>query len=127
MASPALQSSSTLPVGHEPGNAIPSEAVLVHCELGISRSPTVIIAYLMRRYGAKLEDILAFVQKKQKVRPSPNFTRQLQIWEQVGYQIWENEESTIPKAPYQAFLDDRSALLKEKELTGNESLVAKTF
>lgn len=127
LASSALQLSFTLPIEHEPKlsvkpNAAPSEAVLIHCDLGISRSPTVIIAYLMRKYSAKREDILAFVQTKQKVKPSANLTRQLQVWEQVRYQVWENDEKTVPKAPYQAFLDDRAALLKEKGLTGHEPL-----
>ena len=127
MASPALQSSYTLPVKYEHGFSdkpcgARSEAILVHCTMGISRSPTTIIAYLMRKYGAKREDVLAFVQSKQKVKPSANFTRQLQVWEEVGYQVGEDEERTIPKAPYRAFLDDRAALLKEKGLTGNEPL-----
>ncbi|KAK6813421.1 hypothetical protein RU639_011243 [Aspergillus parasiticus] len=132
MASSALQASTTLPgeqehvLGSESLNARPG-AVLVHCDMGISRSPTVIIAYLMRKYGIDREDALTFVQSKQKVKPSANFTRQLQIWEQVGYQVWENEERTIPKAPYQAFLDDRAALLKEKGLTGNEPLAPLTL
>jgi dual specificity phosphatase 12 len=127
MASPALQSSSTLPVEHEHELSIkpcsaPSESILIHCDLGISRSPTIIIAYLMRKYGAKREAVLAFIQTKQKVNPSANLARQLQVWEQVGYQAWENEEKTVPKAPYQAFLDDRAALLKRKGLIGNEPL-----
>ncbi|KAN0080696.1 dual specificity protein phosphatase [Elaphomyces granulatus] len=131
MASPALQSSSTLPAKHEHGFSdkpcgARSEAILIHCRMGISRSPTIIIAYLMRKYGAKREDVLAFVQSTQKVKPSANFTRQLEVWEEVGYQVWENEERTISKAPYRAFLDDRAALLKEKGLTGN-SLSCRTF
>lgn len=132
MASPALRESVTLPVDHghelEPvlsdaaRDAGRPEAIMIHCDLGISRSPTVIIAYLMRKYGMKREEVQAFVQTKQRVKPSANLTRQLQVWEQVGYQVWEDEEQTVPKAPYQAFLDDRAALLKKKGLTGHEPL-----
>ncbi|PKX97282.1 dual specificity protein phosphatase family protein [Aspergillus novofumigatus IBT 16806] len=127
VASPVLQSSSTLSVENEHGlsdkpRETHSEAVLVHCDLGISRSPTVIIAYLMRKYGLEREDVLTFVQSKQKVKPSANFMRQLEIWEQTGYEVWEDEERTVPKAPYRAFLEDRAALLKRKGLTGNEPL-----
>ena len=34
-------------------------------------------------------------------------TRQLEIWEEVGYQVWEDEDKTVPKAPYKAKMDDR--------------------
>lgn len=99
-----------------------SEAILIHCDLGISRSPTIIVAYLMRKLYIPKEDVLSFVQTKQKVKPSSNLTRQLQNWEEVGYQIWEDEARTVPKAPYKAFLEDRAVLLREKGLTGNEPL-----
>ena len=124
----AILSSFNLPIEHEHElsgklqNAR-SEAVLVHCDLGISRSPTIIAAYLMRKYSAKRDNILAFIQSKQRVKPSTNSIRQLEVWEQVGYQVWEDEEKTIPKASYQAFLNDRAVILKSKGLTGNESLV----
>ncbi|KAJ5950397.1 dual specificity phosphatase Yvh1 [Penicillium vulpinum] len=127
MVSPALSSLSSLPVDHkyttndEP-RGTPSEAILIHCDLGISRSPTIIIAYLMRKLRIQRVDILNFVQSKQKVKPSPNLTRQLEVWEETGYQVWENEDRTIPKAPYKVFLEDRAALLKKKGLTGNEPL-----
>lgn len=76
----------------------------------------------MRKYRMKREDMLALVRSKQKVKPSANLSRQLQVWENVGYQVWENEERTIAKAPYQEFLNDRTALLEKKGLTGNEPL-----
>ncbi|CAG8025840.1 unnamed protein product [Penicillium nalgiovense] len=90
------------------------EAIMVHCDLGISRSPTIIIAYLTRKLHIPLMEVLEFVQSEQtfpRVRPSKNFTRQLQVWEKVGYQVWENKDQTVPKPAYKAFLDDRAALL----------------
>ena len=123
MASPALFSSSSLPVDerstlNDESPDSPPDAILVHCDLGISRSPMVIVAYLMRKYGIKREDAVEFVQSKQKVKPSANFIRQLQVWEEVGYEVWENAEKSVAKAPYQAFLDDRAALLKKKGSLG---------
>jgi dual specificity phosphatase 12 len=153
MASPALQASSTFPPQNEPGtsvqpnteldpgpnvkqdsgcepdqlNQVRPEAVLIHCDMGRSRAPTVIAAYLMRKYRAKREDVLAFVQAKQKIKISATFTRQLQIWEHTGYQIWVTERSQVPKGPYQEYLDDRDALLEAKGLTGYESLSPRTL
>jgi hypothetical protein len=107
MASPALQLSSSPLFSALP----PSESILVHCEAGRSRSPTIIIAYLMRKYCMKYEDALKFIQAKRKVKPNPNLVRQLQIWEEVGYNVWEDDERRIPKAPYQAYLDDRAGMM----------------
>lgn len=100
----------------------PSGAILVHCDLGISRSPTIIVAYLMRKLGMQRADVVSFVQSKQRIKPSSNFMRQLQIWGDVGYQVWEDEGETVPKALYRGFLEDRAALLAKKGLTGNEPL-----
>ena len=87
MSSPNLSSLSSLPIEHEQPNGGPSEAILVHCDLGISRSPAISIAYLMRKLRIQQADVISFVKSKQKVKPSSNFISQLQIWEQVGYQI----------------------------------------
>lgn len=93
--------------------------VLVHCDQGISRSPTVVIAYLMRRLRADVVDVLAGVREKREVRPNPNFMRQLVVWEKVGYHIWEDEEKTIPKPQYFLFLKRRAADLKAAALAGD--------
>ncbi|KAJ5332790.1 Dual specificity protein phosphatase 1B [Penicillium brevicompactum] len=119
MASPALPSLRPLPVKCDDGiiderHGAALEAILIHCDLGISRSPTVIIAYLMRKLNMSQADVLPFVQSKQKVKPSKNLTRQLQVW--------EDEDRTVPKPAYKAFLEDRDVLLRERGLTGNEPL-----
>ena len=62
------------------------------------------------------------VKEKRKIKPSANFIKQLQIWEQVGYEIWENSETKVPKAPYQGYLDERAAVLMAKGLTGDEPI-----
>ena len=84
--------------------------VLVHCVQGVSRSTTFVIAYLMRRDRRGLDEVLADVKLKRKVRPSENFMTQLGLWGQMEYEIWEDEEKKVPKAPY-------AKLLKEKGLT----------
>lgn len=104
LQSPSLQSSS-LQFSSAPN---PTDSVLVHCRAGRSRSPTVIIAYLMRKYHITYEDTLKFVRTKRRVKPSATLVRQLRIWEEVGYNVWEDDERMIPKPPYRAYLDDRT-------------------
>ncbi|ALX27433.1 hypothetical protein GMAR_ORF58 [Golden Marseillevirus] len=53
--------------------------VLVHCMMGISRSATCVIAYLMLKQGMTLKDALSFVRKRRNcVSPNPGFIKQLQ-------------------------------------------------
>jgi dual specificity phosphatase 12 len=94
--------------------------VLVHCQMGISRSATIVIAYLMRKTGRPLEEILGEVKGKRKIKPNPNFVEQLTVWGEVGYNLWVDKEGTIPKEPYRLYLERRAARLAEKGLTGDE-------
>jgi hypothetical protein len=97
-------------------------SVLVHCEKGISRSATAMIAYLMRTHKTDLDEVLESIKQKRKVKPNLNFMEQLVVWGKVDYVIWEdpNAEDLIPKAEYAAYLAIRAERLKEAGLTGNE-------
>jgi protein-tyrosine phosphatase len=99
-----------------------SGAVLVHCDRGVSPSATVAIGYLMRKWGQKFEDTFAIVRAARKVNPNYNFRDQLRIWEQVGYNVWENRASRTPKAPYQAFLDALAAEMAARRSSGRERM-----
>lgn len=53
--------------------------VLVHCAAGISRSSSVVIAFLMLKRVMTYDSALAFVQSKRKcVDPNPGFRSQLE-------------------------------------------------
>ncbi|KAB8075518.1 hypothetical protein BDV29DRAFT_171862 [Aspergillus leporis] len=75
----------------------------------------------MRKYGTKREDVPTFVQSKQNVRQSANFTRQLQVWNRWDIECgrMRREQSRKRRIKH---LDNRAALLKRKGLTGNEPL-----
>jgi dual specificity phosphatase 12 len=94
--------------------------VLVHYHKGISRSATVILAYLMRSYRQPLDAVLASVKAIRRVRPNSNFMEQLAVWAEVEYEIWEDEVKTVPKPPYAAYLVKRAERLAAKGLTGDE-------
>jgi dual specificity phosphatase 12 len=62
------------------------DRVLVHCVMGVSRSVTVVSAYLMwtRRWGAA--DAISFVQKRRRcAHPNYGFIRQLQAFAECNY------------------------------------------
>ncbi|KAK7081566.1 dual specificity phosphatase 19, partial [Halocaridina rubra] len=57
--------------------------VLVHCNAGVSRSASVVIAYLMRHYSMNYEEAFNFVKTKRTfVRPNVGFVEQLKEYEQ---------------------------------------------
>jgi atypical dual specificity phosphatase len=60
--------------------------VLVHCVAAISRSPTVVAAYLMLRRGMKLRESLeTLVEARPAVAPNPGFMRQLAAIEKDAF------------------------------------------
>ncbi len=57
------------------------DLVLVHCHAGISRSVTLVIAYLMWKYKIGVDEAIAFVKSKRSViRPNDGFRKQLEIY-----------------------------------------------
>lgn len=64
-----------------------SQTILVHCAMGISRSATVVIGYLMYAQKMTLEDATAHVLTKHNVFPNDGFMLQLIHYEKTlfGY------------------------------------------
>lgn len=59
-----------------------SGAVMIHCGLGVSRSPCIAVSYLMKRRGLSFDAALAEVRKRRpSAQPNPGFVRQLQSLE----------------------------------------------
>lgn len=56
--------------------------VLVHCYAGVSRSPALVIAYLMATKGWGLEEAYDFVKERRRIiKPNRSFINQLEQWE----------------------------------------------
>jgi hypothetical protein len=61
-----------------------SKAVLVHCMAGVSRSPTLVAAYLMWSRGLSAAETLAYLKERRPcVDPNAGFKQQLLEWESV--------------------------------------------
>lgn len=122
-ATPGMTTSeTTTPETHTSNNVI-----LVHCDVGVSRSATIMVGYPMRKHRIPLSDALAMVKEKQRIKPSSNSIEQLNVWEDTGYEVYEDVETKVPKLQYQKYLDRRAERLKEKGLTGNEPIVPLTW
>jgi protein-tyrosine phosphatase len=52
--------------------------ILIHCSQGISRSPTIVIAYLIKKYSKNYTDIYNYIKEKREIiEPNDGFKKQL--------------------------------------------------
>ncbi|CAG8681109.1 13894_t:CDS:2, partial [Dentiscutata heterogama] len=72
-------------------------SILVHCEMGISRSPSVVIAYIMKSQKKSLKNALALVQEKRPiVLPNAGFYKQLKEFEkEISFNNDSDSESKL--------------------------------
>lgn len=81
--------------------------VLVHCKMGISRSASVVIAYVMKAYDWNLNKALEFVKNKRNcIKPNSGFLKQLEIYQgildaskQRHNSLWRSKSETNLKSP----------------------------
>nr|XP_022905968.1 dual specificity protein phosphatase MPK-4-like [Onthophagus taurus]XP_022908639.1 dual specificity protein phosphatase MPK-4-like [Onthophagus taurus] len=72
-------------------NGISKGNVLVHCYFGVSRSATIIIAYIMKKYNLNYTEALKKVKKRRSiVCPNRGFVTQLILFEEMLYKVNPN-------------------------------------
>lgn len=70
---------------------IENGTVLVHCYIGVSRSATVILAYMMKKYQIALAEAFIRVKKKRNmIDPNPGFVTQLKLYQAMGFKVDKN-------------------------------------
>lgn len=69
---------------HFMDEAMSKGSVFVHCMMGMSRSSTIVLAYMMKRRSMSLLDAYVWAkQRREIVSPNPGFMRQLATLETV--------------------------------------------
>ncbi|XP_028037862.1 dual specificity protein phosphatase 1B-like [Bombyx mandarina] len=62
--------------------------VLVHCHFGVSRSATLVIAYIMEKYKLTFEQAYVYVRQRRRfINPNPGFVKQLREYHRLGYDV----------------------------------------
>ncbi|KAK0713646.1 protein-tyrosine phosphatase-like protein, partial [Lasiosphaeria miniovina] len=94
--------------------------VLVHCRMGISRSTTAVVAYLMRKHSiTHREAINQVLGVRSCIFPNAGFVEQLKVWEETRFQLYE-KDSDIPKKAYRLYLEKRAEILQRKGVTDDK-------
>eukprot|EP01102_Stenamoeba_stenopodia_P019071 TRINITY_DN7098_c0_g1_i2.p1 TRINITY_DN7098_c0_g1~~TRINITY_DN7098_c0_g1_i2.p1 ORF type:complete len:213 (+),score=65.02 TRINITY_DN7098_c0_g1_i2:41-640(+) len=61
------------------------QKILVHCQYGASRSPTIVICYLMKKYGWGFKKAYDFVLKRRCIiEPNEGFVKQLKAYDKAN-------------------------------------------
>lgn len=77
--------------------------ILVHCAQGKSRSVSVVVAYLMKKYNLSYSQALhAVTRKVADAEPNAGFAEQLEVYKQMGCTV----DKSLPQ--YRKFLVDNS-------------------
>ncbi|KAG6443642.1 dual specificity protein phosphatase 1B-like [Manduca sexta] len=62
--------------------------VLVHCHFGVSRSATIVMAYLMEKYKLSFEQAFVYVRQRRRfINPNPGFVSQLREYQRQNYDV----------------------------------------
>ncbi|KAE9551964.1 hypothetical protein FO519_004816 [Halicephalobus sp. NKZ332] len=87
-------------------NAIKSGGrIIVHCEVGVSRSVAVVAGYLMKKFEWNPSKAILYIQKSRPIAcPNSSFVRQLSIFRELGYKA--DPESLSHSAHYRHFCGD---------------------
>ena len=61
-----------------------NDKIFIHCAAGMSRSPTIVIAYIMWKKRISLDEAIRFVREKRPaISPNANFMNQLKIFQDL--------------------------------------------
>jgi len=72
--------------------------ILVHCAAGVNRSPSIVVAYLMKNHRMRFHEAYEFVQEKRYcIQPAPSYRMQLLEYDKILYE--EKRTSTVTEDP----------------------------
>lgn len=105
-----------------------STNVLVHCWAGVSRSATIVIAYLMKKYDFSFDESHSFVKKKRKqIYPNPGFVRQMRTFDsQLRLKRNKAKESNL-ESKYRMNLSNSSTFGQNNMRSSSLAATSKAF
>lgn len=78
--------------------------VFVHCAMGMSRSATSVIMYIMKQFHMSMEDALEFVKtQREETDPNDGFLEQLKRFEENNFQFLNEEDIESNESPLDSY------------------------
>ncbi|KAH7116103.1 protein-tyrosine phosphatase-like protein [Dendryphion nanum] len=88
----------------------PQTRVLIHCTQSISRSPAILLAYLMRKLHLSYPSALALARESRPlILPNQGFAEQLLLWRNMGFDAFDSEGN--PKALYRRWMAENETMM----------------
>ncbi|KAJ7224147.1 phosphatases II [Mycena pura] len=101
--------------------------VLVHCMMGVSRSPTVVAAYLMKTQGMTVSQAIRTIKhQRPQIHPNAGFMEQLDIFAKCNYDTSDTNPVYASWLAEQALLLDMS-FSRPRKLTLSTIIPEKLF
>jgi atypical dual specificity phosphatase len=120
LASSFSSSESSKKSGGGNGNGNGKGKILVHCSAGISRSPMIVAAYLMKRKGMTLKAALGqIIRVRPQISPNAGFFQQLKEMEMELFGTAVSSLEGVDELPKRE--KDRLALFEERESGESEA------
>jgi protein-tyrosine phosphatase len=101
-----------------------NDNILVHCHMGISRSPAIIVAYLIKYQNMIYSNAFNFVKLiKPNIDINQNFVKQLKLYSWLNFKLTLQNQNNISDNDLKLINNDLYVIKKENEIENKKEIL----